>query len=448
MGVVRNAVAGLGFARDTPMVEFPIDVFLIESDLSPVKKAKKRFIDGFVNWNSAISKLGLRNAEMVNLDIGNHSKALVAVNNLFIKNLWSDGLPIIPPTPDKVEWILKGTDRARDEKIGKFMPRGGIVTIETIAVALAMAGGRPEYLSITIAAVEAILHPSMDHDKWQSTSGMTFPVIIVNGPVASDIRINSGFGLMGPNPQAPAGGIIGRAVRLMQQNVGGALPGVGTMAIFGAMRYTNAVIAEAEETFPDDWETHATEWHGVPRGTNSVSVFIATGGANIIRRGTGKETLIVEAEDSLRRISTYMQTANPHYIRGWTGGTAGAVIISPVVAKQLASLGWTKTKIKEFLWENTRIQKETVISSGLEQWIRASTDPVAQAASIDPWPICQRPDGIMVLVAGGAHPTHNFWLQGNALTVGKKIVETPSNWAELLKQADRDLGCADNVCLV
>ena len=75
MGVVRNAVAGLGFARDTPMVEFPIDVFLIESDLSPVKKAKKRFIDGFVNWNSAISKLGLRNAEMVNLDIGNHSKA-------------------------------------------------------------------------------------------------------------------------------------------------------------------------------------------------------------------------------------------------------------------------------------------------------------------------------------------------------------------------------------
>ena len=220
------------------------------------------------------------------------------------------------------------------------------------------------------------------------------------------------------------------------------------MAIFGAMRYTNAVIAEAEDTFPDDWETHATEWHGVPHGTNIVSVFIATGGANIIRRGTGKETLIVEAEDSLRRISTYMQTANPHYIRGWTGGTAGAVIISPVVAKQLASLGWTKTKIKEFLWANTKIEKETVISSGLEQWIRASTDPVAQAASIDPWPICQRPDGIMVLVAGGAHPTHNFWLQGNALTVGKKIVETPSNWTELLKQADRDLGCADDVCLV
>ena len=63
MGVVRNAVAGLGFDRDTPMVEFPIDVFLIESDLSPVKKAKKKFIDGFSNWNSAVTKLGLINAK-------------------------------------------------------------------------------------------------------------------------------------------------------------------------------------------------------------------------------------------------------------------------------------------------------------------------------------------------------------------------------------------------
>ena len=143
-----------------------------------------------------------------------------------------------------------------------------------------------------------------------------------------------------------------------------------------------------------------------------------------------------------------MQTANPHYIRGWSGGTAGALIISPVVAEQLSSLGWSKIKIKEFLWEHTKIKKDIVISSGLEQWIRASTDPVARAASIDPWPICRSPDGIMLLVAGGKHPTHNFWLQGNALTVGKKIVETPPKWGELLEQANRDLGCADDICSV
>ncbi|HAA93589.1 MAG TPA: hypothetical protein DCE33_14160, partial [Rhodospirillaceae bacterium] len=172
------------------------------------------------------------------------------------------------------------------------------------------------------------------------------------------------------------------------------------------------------------------------------------GGSNIIRRGTGKETLEVEAEDSLRRIATYMQTANPHFIRGWSAGSAGAVIISPVVAKQLAALGWTKPKVREFLWEHTKIDKQTVISSGLEQWIRASTDPIAQAADIDPWPICQTPDGIMLLVGGGAHPTHNFWLQGNALTVGKSLIETPEGWQNLLQQADRDIGCADDMCLI
>lgn len=448
MGVVKNAVAGLGFDQDAPMVTFPIDVFLIESDLTPIECGKQKFIDGLLDWRPAADSKGIRNAEMIDLGVDDYESAVVKTNNLFLTNLWADGLPVIPPTAEKIDWMLQGTDRPRDEQIGKFMPRGGIVTVETCAISLAMSGGRPEYLPVLLAAVETILLPEMDHDKWQSTSGMTFPVIIVNGPIAKDIRINSGFGLMGPNPQAPAGGTIGRAIRLMQQNVGGALPGTGTMAIFGAMRYTNAVIAEAEDVLPKGWEPHATEWHGIERGTNSVSVFVATGGSNIIRRGTGKETLEVEAEDSLRRIATYMQTANPHYIRGWTDGSAGAVIISPVVAKQLAQLGWTKKKVREFLWEHTKVDKETVIDSGLEQWIRASTDPVAQAADIDPWPISRKPDGIMLLVAGGAHPTHNFWLQGNALTVGKCLVETPSRWKGLLDQADLDIGCADDLCII
>lgn len=430
------------------MVTFPIDVFLIESDLTPVENDKNKFIDGLLDWKPAADTKGIRNAEMIDLETEDYEDTFVKTNNYFATNLWTDGLPVVPPTEKKVDWILQGTDRPRDEHVGKFMPRGGIVTVETVAVALAMAGGRPEYLGVLLAAVETILQPEMDHDKWQSTSGMTVPVVIVNGPIAKDIRLNSGFGLMGPNPQAPAGGSIGRAIRLMQQNVGGALPGTGTMSIFGAMRYTNVVIAEAEDALPDGWEPHATEWHGIPRGNNSVSVFVATGGSNIIRRGTGKETLEVEAEDSLRRIATYMQTANPHFVRGWTDGTAGAVIISPVVARQLSDLGWTKAKIREFLWEHTKIDKQTVISSGLEQWIRASTEPVSQAADIDPWPICRTPDGIMLLVGGGAHPTHNFWLQGNALTVGKSLVETPSGMHELLQQADRDLGCVDDLCVI
>ena len=126
--------------------------------------------------------------------------------------------------------------------------------METIAVSLAMAGGRPEYLPVLIAATAGLLDPELEHDKVQATSGSTFPVVIVNGPVAQEIRLNSGFGLLGPDPQHPAGASIGRALRLIQQNVGGAFPGVGTMAIFGGMRYTNVVIAEDEDGLPHGWD--------------------------------------------------------------------------------------------------------------------------------------------------------------------------------------------------
>ena len=88
-------------------------------------------------------------------------------------------------------------------------------------------------------------------------------MVIVNGPIAAQIRLNAGFGLLGPDPQHPAGASIGRALRLLPQNVGGALPGTGTMAMFGGMRYTNAVFAEDEDGLPAGWEP--VYWHGALR---------------------------------------------------------------------------------------------------------------------------------------------------------------------------------------
>ena len=236
-------------------------------------------------------------------------------------NMWGDGLPLNAPTGARVDWILKGTDLPSDHVVGKVMPRGGIATVETIAVSLAMAGGRPEYLPVLIGAMSAILHPDMDHDKWQATSGSTYPVVIVNGPIAKQIRLNSGFGLLGPDPQHPAGASIGRAIRLLQQNAGGALPGVGTMAMFGGMRYTNAVFAEDEEGLPDGWVPVCTDKWGMPPGTNAVTVFVGTSATNILRRGVGKEEPDEEAVQSLRRVAGYLGNPNPHYAGGWAHGT-------------------------------------------------------------------------------------------------------------------------------
>ena len=147
-------------------------------------------------------------------------------NNLLLTNLWGDGLPLWPATRERVDWILQGTALPRTHVLGKFPPRGGVTTIETCAIALAMAGGRPEYLPVLVAAVEALLDPDVRTSiSCRRLRARRFPVVIVNGPIAKQIRLNSGFGCLGPDPQRPAGASIGRALRLMQQNVGGARAG-------------------------------------------------------------------------------------------------------------------------------------------------------------------------------------------------------------------------------
>jgi hypothetical protein len=117
--------------------------------------------------------------------------------------------------------------------IGTFPPRGGVATVEVCAIALAMAGGRPEYLPVLVAAVDAFLDPESGSEQLQAASGSAFPVVIVNGPIGAQIRLNSGFGCLGPDPQHPAGASIGASGSAA--NAGGARPGIGTMANYGGL---------------------------------------------------------------------------------------------------------------------------------------------------------------------------------------------------------------------
>ena len=244
-----------------------------------------------------------------------------------------------------------------------------------------------------------------------------------------------------PDPRHPAGACIGRALRLILQNVGGALPGLGTMAMFGGMRYTNAVFAEDEDGLPPGWEPVCHDHFGLPRGSNAVTVYIATGASNILRRGVGKETPEDEGLQSLHRVAQYLQSPNSHYTYGWAHGTPGALLMSRVVANQLAGLGWTKTRIKAFLWQHSGMSKTAVRESGMLQWIQQAADPETVAsADADPWPITRSPEQIILCVAGGYHPTHNYWMQGNApQVVGREIV-LPAQWSQLIAEAEAAWG--------
>ena len=436
--VVKNAVSGLGFASDIAMVTFPIDMFLIESDISQVEREFMKFAEGLTSWTAPGQVRLVKKLPKIEVSGNDHNETFRNFNTLFLKRRWGDGLPLVPPTDELVEWILQGTDQSPDAELGKFMPRGGIVTMETLAIALAMAGGRPEYLPVLEAAVRAIFHPEFAHEGWQATSSSTFPTVLVNGPAAHQIRINHGFGLMGPNPSFPAGASIGRALRLLQQNVGGALPGVGTMAMFGGMRYTNAVFAEDEEGLPAGWQPFHVDRFGYQPGTNSVSVNVCSSVANIPRRGMGTETLEDEARASLLKLASFMRSYNSNCFPAWAEGTPGILIMSRANAKQLAGLGYTKTSIRKFLWEHARIPlahlKETGLTASMQ---RKGIMPPYE----DPWPVTAKAENIAIVVAGGMHPTHNYWMQTSITPIMVTAeMALPRRWGELVKQAAQDLG--------
>jgi hypothetical protein len=211
------------------------------------------------------------------------------------------------------------------------------------------------------------------------------------------------------------------------------------MAMFGGMRYTNAVFAEDEAGLPDGWEPVCTNHFGLPRGSNSVTVYVATGAANVLRRGVGKETPAEEARQGLLRVAGYMRSPNPHYTHGWAHGTPGAVLMSRVVARQLAGLGWNKATIKRFLWEHSRSSNQEIRENGMLQWIQqAPAAATVASAKMAAWPITRTPEQIILCVAGGYHPTHNFWLQACAPSIASRTITLPAAWDTLMAEADTE----------
>jgi len=175
----------MGLPPEAAQYTFPSEIFLPGSNLTSIEENIDKIIDGLTKWRPKIIKKGMVKPSKITVEGRNYEEALANMNNLFLRNLWSDGLPILPPTEERVNWLLTGTDLSPDALVGtgKILPRGGIATVEMLAVCLAMAGGRPEYLPVLIAATEAITDPLVAHEAWNSTTGACNPMVIVNGSV-------------------------------------------------------------------------------------------------------------------------------------------------------------------------------------------------------------------------------------------------------------------------
>jgi hypothetical protein len=176
---------------------------------------------------------------------------IVHINRFFYEKGWTDGLPIIPPTGERVLALLQGTLRSPGKAIGLIPPRWAEANVEKIAINAVMAGCLPEYMPIIIAGLQAMVQARFNLYGVQATTHPCGPLLIINGPIRKKLGINCGYSIFGPGTRANA--TIGRAIRLVLLNIGGASPGQVDKATHGQPGKFTDVIGESEEKSP--WES-------------------------------------------------------------------------------------------------------------------------------------------------------------------------------------------------
>ncbi len=317
------------------------------------------------------------------------NESAAEIFNHFYEAGWTDGLPIIPPTPDLVEATLRYTDRPRHEVIATIEPRVGQATVEKIAINAVMAGCKPEYLPVVITAIEAMVEPQYNLYGRQTTTHPGAHLIIINGPIRHELEVNCRQNVFGQGWRANA--TIGRAIRLCCINIGGGIPGVTDMATHGHPGKYSYCIGEDEEGSP--WDSLHVE-RGLERGTSSVTVFCTEAPHNINDLvSKTPETYLESGASAMRHLG-----ANGVYRSGIEGEQM--MVLTAEAASWLEERGWSKDRVREFLFE----QAQNPVGQLRD---RGGWGTVVQPDFVDVeddnamMPIVPRPENILIVVAGG-----------------------------------------------
>jgi hypothetical protein len=323
------------------------------------------------------------------------------VNQLFLDNHWADGLPIVPPTPALVKAMLAATTRSPQEVIGQVAPKQGTATVEKIAVNSVMAGAKPEYFPIILAAMQGFTDKQYDLTHVQASTGSFTPVVIVDGPLADELNFNSGIGMLGHGWRANS--TVGRALRLSLLNLGQTWPTVNDMALTGRLEsYT--FFTFSEDTAKSPWEPYNVS-QGFKPGDSTVTV--ATSGNPVIYGGGA-----VAPWTGQGVIDQIVARINASGGFGWFFGQTYILVLIPDCATELASAGYTRRKLQEYLYEQTRVPFEKLRPAT----VKLTQDAIADGRirpehaqifqdNLKPGgkvPVVQSPDDFHVVVAGGS----------------------------------------------
>ncbi len=256
----------------------------------------------------------------------------------------TDGLPVVPPTRARVEAAVAASDRPRDELIALVAPAFGRATVERIAINAVMAGCRPEYMPVVVAGVEALCDEGFSLVGISGTTDAVAPVFIVNGPVRAALDINSGAGALGPGYRANA--TIGRALRLVWVNLGGARAGAISMSTFGNPGRYACCFGEHEEASP--WAPLHVE-HGFARDDSTVAALPGEP-LQVVVDGQSRT-----AADVLDTVARSLEVVASHRTAS-LGDTL--LLVSPMHARTIAADGWSKADVRRYLWERLEARRE------------------------------------------------------------------------------------------
>jgi hypothetical protein len=298
---------------------------------------------------------------------------------------WTDGLPVIPPTPRRVDTMLAVLGDP-DEVVASMPPSGAPVTNRALAANAVMAGCLPGHLPVLTAIVRAVCVPEFNLNGIATTTGPSTPFAVVSGSAAHQAGLNAGRGALGPGWRANAS--IGRALRLLIGNVGGARPGDVSKSIMGQPGRFTMCIAENEARSP--WEPLRVTL-GLDAGQSAVTVLSATGTMNVLTPRSDVDAMLTILADSLAYLG------NPNVVMG--RGTVG-VLVTPGHAAAMARAGLSKADVAAEIWARSAITVERFPAS-------AHPDPPYEFILKDGrvYPVAG-PEQIYVIVAGGPEPTH------------------------------------------
>jgi hypothetical protein len=321
---------------------------------------------------------------------------LAAIDYCFDQG-WTDGLPVVPPSVGRVEKMLQSEGRPPETVIASHPATGFECTVHAAAVNAVMAGCKPEYFPVVVAALEAMNEPDFNFHGSTASTGGSAPLMIVSGAMAEDLSMNSDVNLFGPGNRANA--TMGRAVRLILMNVFRMIPGVSDKSTQGHPGKFTFCIAERSRDNP--WPL-LVEDQDYPKGVSSVTVFAGGGFCNIENHGGNTpEQVLGTVADAMANFGCI------------TLGQS-AIVLAPEHVRVIKAAGWSKTQVKEFLFSRAFRKVDGMKSVGkYRQREYDKQHPDGRAHPLVKDGQLHRgltPDDILVIMGGGDAGGHSCFI--------------------------------------